>query len=42
MITIKQEPDHDEHRKQTPELGDQKKPAGETESMLVNIGLPSA
>jgi hypothetical protein len=42
MIAIKKEPDHDEHRKQTPELGDQKKPADEKLKMLVNIGLPSA
>ena len=42
MITIKKEPHHDEHRKQTPELGDQKKLADEKLSMLVDIGLPSA
>ena len=42
MIAIKKEPHHDEHRKQTPELGDQKKPADGKLSMLVDIGLPSA
>ena len=40
-MTIKKEPEHDEQSKQTPELGEQTKPANETLNMYVNLGLPS-
>ena len=38
MITVKQEPDSDEHREKTPELGDQKKTADENSSTFVDVG----